>query len=150
MSQKPELERLLRKLFSDQLLAVLGTQSQDGPYGSLVAFYATDDLKQLLFPTIRSTRKYENLMEIPQAFLLIDNRSNKELDFHEAIAVTATGNVRETIGAERAQLELLFLEKNPSLLGFVQSGNCALLTIEVQTYFIVQQFQQVTELHIGQ
>ena len=51
VTRKNELERLLRKLFADQLLAVLGTQSQSGPYGSLVAFYATDDFKHLMFAT---------------------------------------------------------------------------------------------------
>jgi len=148
MVQNDEMERLLQKLFSDQLLAVLGTQSRNGPYGSLVAFYATGDLKQILFATARSTRKYENLVEVPMASLLIDNRSNREGDFQQAVAVTATGNVKEAIGEERKQLEALFLAKHPSLIDFVQSGACALLKIDVQTYFIVRQFQQVTELRI--
>lgn len=148
MTQNSELERLLRKLFSDQLLAVLGTQSRNGPYGSLIAFYATDDLKQLVFPTARSTRKYENLMEIPKASLLIDNRSNREADFQEAIAVTAIGNAKDVVGPERERLEALFLRKHPGLMDFVRSGTCALLKMEVRTYFIVRQFQQVTELHV--
>jgi heme iron utilization protein len=146
--RKDELEQLLRQLFTDQLLAVLGTQSQSGPYGNLVAFYATDDLKHLLFATTRSTRKYENLLKIPQVALVIDNRSNKEGDFHEAIAVTAIGKVIEVGGLEKEQLKTLYLVKHPGLLDFVQSPTCALLKIEVGTYYIVRQFQQVTELHI--
>jgi len=105
VTQKDELEQLLRQLFTDQLLAVLGTQSQSGPYGSLVAFYATDDLKHLLFATTRSTRKYDNLTRIPQVAMVIDNRSNKEGDFHEAIAVTAIGTVKEVGGPEKEQFK---------------------------------------------
>jgi heme iron utilization protein len=148
VSQKDELEQLLRRLFSDQLLAVLGTQSQSGPYGSLVAFYATDDLKHLLFATTRSTRKFDNLTRTPQVAMVIDNRSNKEGDFHEAIAVTAVGKVKEVSGPEKEQLKALYLAKHPGLLDFVQSFTCALLKIEVEIYYIVRQFQQVTELHI--
>jgi hypothetical protein len=149
VTQNDELEQLLRKLFYDQLLAVLGTQSQSGPYGSLVAFYATDDLKYLLFATTRSTRKYDNLIRTPQVAMVIDNRSNKEGDFHEAIAATAIGKVKEVNGPEKEQFKALFLAKHPGLFDFVQSPACALLKIEVGTYYIVRQFQQVTELHIA-
>ena len=148
MTEKGELEQLLQRLFSDQLLAVLGTQSRNGPYGSLVAFYATDDLKHLLFATERSTRKYENLMQTPQVSMVIDNRSNKECDFYEAMAVTVTGKVREVIGPERGHYETLYIKKHPRLLDFTQSPSCALLKITVETYYIVRQFQQVDELHI--
>jgi hypothetical protein len=148
VTQKDELERLLRKHFSGQLLAVLGTQSQSGPYGSLVAFYSTEDLRHLLFATTRSTRKYDNLTRTPQVAMVIDNRSNKEMDFHEAIAVTALGVVKEIGGPEKEQFKSLYLEKHPGLFDFVQSPTCALLKIEVGTYYIVRQFQQVTELSI--
>jgi nitroimidazol reductase NimA-like FMN-containing flavoprotein (pyridoxamine 5'-phosphate oxidase superfamily) len=148
VTQRHELERLLQRHFSDQLLAVLGTQSSSGPYGSLVAFYATEDLKYLLFATTRSTRKYDNLTRTPQVAMVIDNRSNKEGDFHQAIAVTAIGTAKEVDGPEKEQLKSLYLEKHPGLLDFVQSPACALLKIEVGTYYIVRQFQQVTELNI--
>jgi nitroimidazol reductase NimA-like FMN-containing flavoprotein (pyridoxamine 5'-phosphate oxidase superfamily) len=149
VTEKGELEQLLHRLFSEQLLAVLGTQGRRGPYGSLVAFYATDDLKNILFATARSTRKYENLMQTPQVSMVIDSRTNKERDFQEAIAVTVTGKVKEVIGSERGGFETLYLKKHPGLLDFAQSPACALLKIEVETYYIVRQFQQVDELRVG-
>jgi len=148
VTEKGELEQLLHRLFSDQLLAVLGTQSRRGPYGSLVAFYATDDLKHILFATARSTRKYENLMQTPQVSMVIDNRTNRKRDFHEAIAVTITGRVTEVIDSERGGFETLYLKKHPGLLDFAKSSACALLKIEVETYYIVRQFQQVDELWV--
>ncbi len=150
MTKKAELTNLLKKLFSGQLLAVLGTQSKGGPYGNLVAFAATDDLKYLLFATTRSTRKYDNLMETPRVAMVVDNRSNEEGDFHKAIAVTATGTVKEVHGSEKDPLQTLYLDKHPYLLDFVTSPTCALLKVEVDTYYIVRQFQQVVELHIKQ
>jgi uncharacterized protein YhbP (UPF0306 family) len=147
--EKAELTHLLKKLFSNQLLAVLGTQSSSGPYGNLVAFAATDDLKNLVFATTRSTRKYENLMETPRVAMVIDNRSNREIDFHEAVAVTATGSVKEIDSLELDRFRKVYLEKHPYLIDFVTAPTCALLKIKVDTYYIVRRFQQVTELHIA-
>lgn len=148
MTENAELKNLLQKLFSSQLLAVLGTQSQSGPYGNLVAFAVTEDLKTLLFATTRSTRKYINLMKTPRVAMVMDSRSNDEKDFHEAVAVTATGFVKELDGAEKDELQRLFLSKHPYLTDFVHAPTCALLKVEVETYYIVQQFQKVMELHI--
>jgi len=147
-SMTEDLKILLKSLFSSQLLAVLGTQSPNGPYGNLVAFAATDDLKHLLFATSRPTRKYENLLKTPEVALVIDNRSNQENDFRNAVAVTATGSVREATGPEKDHFQTLYLEKHPSLRGFVEAPSCALLNVEVDTYFIVRQFQQVVELRM--
>ncbi len=148
LSEKEELTDLLQKLFSSQLLAVLGTQSSLGPYGNLVAFAATDDIKNLIFATTRSTRKYENLIKTPRVCMVMGNRSNCEIDFHEAVAVTATGTVKDINGSERVYLQKVYLEKHPYLVDFVAAPTCALLRVNVETYYIVREFQQVTELHI--
>ena len=148
MTEHAELKKLLQKLFSGQLLAVLSTQSQSGPYGNLVAFAVTEDLETILFATTRSTRKYGNLMQTPRVAMVMDNRSNNEEDFHEAVAVTATGSVKELDGAEKDKAQRLFLSKHPYLTDFVHAPTCALLKVEVETYYIVQQFQKVMEFHI--
>jgi nitroimidazol reductase NimA-like FMN-containing flavoprotein (pyridoxamine 5'-phosphate oxidase superfamily) len=148
LTENAELKNLLQKLFSGQLLAVLGTQSQSGPYGNLVAFAATEDLGTILFATTRSTRKYDNLMQIPRVAMVMDNRTNDEGDFQEAVAVTATGSVKELGGDEKEKLQHFFLSKHPYLIDFVHAPTCALLKVEVETYYIVQQFQKVMEFHI--
>ena len=80
--------------------------------------------------------------------MVVDNRSNQESDFHQAAAVTATGVVKETVGAEKEVFKKLYLSKHPYLKEFVSSPTCALLRMDVETYFVVRQFQNVIELHI--
>jgi len=143
-----QLAQRLRDLFSSQSLAVLATQGEGQPYGSLVAFAATEDLKHLLFATTRATRKYANMMKNPRVAMVMDNRSNEESDFHQAIAVTATGPVKEAAGSEKDQCLKLYLSKHPHLIDFVSSPTCALVTLEVETYYVVSQFQNVTEFHM--
>lgn len=148
MEKTAQLKEFLKDLFSSQRLAVLATQSETQPYGNLVAFAATHDLRHLLFATTRATRKYDNISSNPRIAMVVDNRSNQEADFHQAAAVTATGVVKETEGSERARFQKLYLAKHPYLREFVSSPTCALLKVEVETYYIVSQFQNVKELRI--
>jgi nitroimidazol reductase NimA-like FMN-containing flavoprotein (pyridoxamine 5'-phosphate oxidase superfamily) len=137
----------LKDLLDSQKLAVLGTHREGQPYGSLVSFAATEDLKQLLFATTRSTRKYENLTADARVSMLIDNRSNRDADIHEATAVTATGRADELEGTEKERFLRLYLAKHPYLQDFVNAPTCALLRVRVETYYLVNRFQEVTELH---
>ena len=148
MKNAAQLKTLLRDLFSSQSLAVLATYGDGQTYGSLVAFAATDDLKSLVFATTRTTRKYDNLIRHPRIALVMDNRSNQEADFHQAMAVTATGTVTEAGPSERNRLLSLYLSKHPYLKEFVASPTCALLRVDVDTYIVVSRFQNVMELHI--
>jgi nitroimidazol reductase NimA-like FMN-containing flavoprotein (pyridoxamine 5'-phosphate oxidase superfamily) len=145
-----QLKTLLKALFSSQSLAVLATYGSGQTYGSLVAFAATDDLKSLLFATTRDTRKFDNLTLNHMVALVMDNRANQETDFHRAIAVTATGSVKEAGASEKDLLLKLYLSRHPYLRDFVTSPTCALLKVDVDTYFIVSDFQNVMELHIKQ
>jgi nitroimidazol reductase NimA-like FMN-containing flavoprotein (pyridoxamine 5'-phosphate oxidase superfamily) len=148
MEKTSQLKKFLKDLFSSQRLAVLATQSRGRPYGNLVAFMATDDLKHLLFATTRATRKFTNISKNPRVAMVFDNRSNQESDFHQAAAVTATGVVKEVVGPEKEVFQKLYLFKHPYLKDFVSSPTCALLKVEVKTYIVVNRFQNVVELHI--
>jgi heme iron utilization protein len=148
MEERGQIEETLRELFDAQRLAVLSTQSDERPYGSLVAFCASGDLRRLVFATTRSTRKFDHLSADPWVALVVDSRSNRESDFHEAIAVTATGRSREASGDERSRLAERYLAKHPALAGFVASPTCAIIVVEVTTYYLVSRFQHVVELHM--
>ncbi len=148
MERITSLKKSLKNLLESQRLAVLATQDRKQPYGNLVAFASTRDLKHLLFATSRATRKYSNISENPRIAMVIDNRSNKEVDFHKAVAVTAVGTVREIEGPEIGRYQKLYLSKHPYLKEFLLSPNCALLKMEVETYYMVSQFQEVTPLKL--
>ena len=148
MDSESKLKRELKKLFKKQKLAVLATHKNGQPYSSLVAFAVTEDLKNIIFATSRSTRKYEHFSSDGRVALLIDNRTNKVADFHSAIAVTAVGTAMEPDENNRQQLAQQYLAKHPHLKDFVQSPTCALVQVSVKTYYVVRTFQNVMELHV--
>jgi len=147
MGNKSDIRQRLKTLFASQRLAVLATHNSGQPYGSLVSFAATDDLKEILFATTRETRKYVNLSADARVAMVIDSRSNKESDIHDAIAVTATGRAEETVPPEKEQFARMYLEKHPYLREFVSSPSCALLRVKVETYYFVSKFEEVVALH---
>lgn len=149
MNQSDRLRATLRQLLAAQNLAVLSTHHEGQPYASLVAFVAAEELKQIVFATARTTRKFSNLQADPRVAVLIDSRTNQPCDFHQAIAVTATGRAEELSGIERERLTALFLVKHPHLEDFLRAPTCALIRIHVQCYYLVSRFQNVMELHIA-
>ena len=148
MDDIPGLKNTIRELFSSQKLAVLSSFGNEQPYASLVAFAATEDLKHIVFATTRSTRKYANLSTESKVALLIDNRTNEEQDFSYAVAATALGKAEEVLGPERESFLNIYLSKHPHLKEFASSPSCALLTVSVEKYYVVNRFQNVQEFHI--
>ena len=148
MTEKHNLKDRLQRLFERQRLGVLSTHCQGQPYASLVAFAATEDLRQLVFATPRATRKFSNMTADARAAMLIDSRSNRVSDFRRSMAATAVGTVREIRKARNSRLLRLYLEKHPHLHDFVHSPSCAVLRLDVQSYYVVDRFQHVMELHL--
>ena len=164
MKDPAHIKKQLNKLLDSQRFGVLSTHHLGQPYASLVAFRATEDLRHLFFATTRSTReasssnipvislsstrKYANLVASARAALLVDSRTNQDSDISNAIATTATGKTEELEGEEKEYQLRLYLKKHPQLREFATSPTCALLRIKVDTYYFVNRFQEVFELHI--
>jgi nitroimidazol reductase NimA-like FMN-containing flavoprotein (pyridoxamine 5'-phosphate oxidase superfamily) len=149
MEKLEETRRSVLDLLRSQRFAVLSTESDAGPYSSLVAFWAQDDLSQVFFATMRATRKFNHLVAHPRVSLLFDDRSNREIDVRDAMAVTATGSAAEVMDEKaRAAASAGYLGKHPHLASFVASPGCAIVRVKVETYFVVTRFQNVMELHL--
>ena len=148
MDASAEPYELLRgAVCGPQRLGVLATQGPEHPYASLVAVCAGDDLRHLYFTTTRATRKFQFLSAAPRVALLVDSRSDDDLDFHGAVAATAVCTARELHGDDRAAQLPAYLRRHPHLRPS-RSSTSALIELAVDTYYIVSRFQNVTELHL--
>jgi nitroimidazol reductase NimA-like FMN-containing flavoprotein (pyridoxamine 5'-phosphate oxidase superfamily) len=143
-----EIRQRLRRLLHGQPLGVLATGGRDAVHATLVAFATTEDLGEVVFATSRATRKFEMLRRNPHAALLVDDRTNQVSDFRDACAATAHGTATEVEAARRDELRRLYLDRHPHLEEFVRASSCALLSIAVETYDLVGNFQQVHTLRI--
>lgn len=148
MESDEGFRQLLRELLGGQKLAVLSTHNGGQPYASLVAFALSDDLESLYFVTPRTTRKFSNLQRDCRMALLITSSSNKETDFHEAMAVTIVGSAGEISGPEKETALNRYLERHPYLEEFARSPTCAFVKVNARTYILVKNFQHVMEFHL--
>ena len=149
MNKKADFHKHLRELFHSQNLATLSTQQSGQPYASLVAFFASEDFRHIYFATPNTTRKYANLMAENRVAMLINSSTNQVSDFHRAISVTAIGKAAELNGQKAEAIRKQYLTRHPYLADFVNSPTCALIDMTVTTYYMVRNFQNVTELHMS-
>jgi nitroimidazol reductase NimA-like FMN-containing flavoprotein (pyridoxamine 5'-phosphate oxidase superfamily) len=150
MEPTQEIRDRLKDLCTSQKLAVVSTHSGGQPYASLVAFVASDDLRHIFFVTARTTRKFANMTKDSRVAVLINSSTNAESDFHEAVSITATGVAQEIKGSERQGILERYLSKHPYLDDFAKSPSCALIRVSARSYYMVQNFQKVMELHVDQ
>ena len=138
----------INELLVTQRFGVLATREDDyHPYANLVAFATERGPERLLFATHRATRKFRNLECDPRVAILIDNRSNAEIDLRDAIAITVLGAVAEVEDVQRDAKNTAFLAKHPSMREFICSPSCAMFEVAVERIYAVTRFQSVLEIH---
>lgn len=136
----------IAQLVREQPYAVLCTQGEGQPYGSLVALAVTDDLASAVFATPVTTRKYRLLCDCDHVALVIDSRSRSIEDMMQVEAITATGRARQVApGAEFEREANLLVTRHPQLELFVRSPTTALFRVEILRYFHVTRFQEVRQ-----
>lgn len=147
MSDADLAARISRQLAA-QLQGVLATQDDDRLHTSLMAFAETADLSQLLFATLRETRKHANLLRNPQVSFLVDNRCNSATDYTAAVAISVQGQAGEVAADRVPELSALLLHKHPQLREFLAQAGCALMQIQVSHYRVISCFDTIETLKI--
>jgi nitroimidazol reductase NimA-like FMN-containing flavoprotein (pyridoxamine 5'-phosphate oxidase superfamily) len=141
-----QLDDQIAQLVQDQPYAILCTQGEGQPYGSLVAFAVTEDLSSAVFATPVSTRKYRLLCECDHVALVIDSRYGSSADMMNIEAVTATGRATEVpAGSEHDRLSGLLIRRHRQLESFVKSPTTAVFRVDILRYFHVSHFQEVRQ-----
>jgi len=136
----------IRNLLENQPFCVLCTQGEGQPYGSLIAFAYTDDLKRFFFITPNTTRKYTLLEKCSNISLLVDTRSENPEQMKQVEAVTVTGVAHELESGPNYKQGLQMLkDRHPYMSDFQQAESTALFGINVKRYLYVTRFQEVTQ-----
>lgn len=134
----------IRALIDGQPFAVLCTQGGGQPYGSLIAYAASDDLLAITFATPVDTHKYRLLGECRQVALVIDSRSQHPGVLMQVEAITATGRAAQLQpGPEFDRWAGQLIARHPQLEAFVVAPSSALFRIDVVRYLYVTRFQEV-------
>jgi heme iron utilization protein len=144
--EKQGLLVTIKSLFAQHGLGVLATAGDSYPYTSLIAFAATEDLRGLVFATLRATHKYKNMLKNPCVSFLINSAINQAQDLKDAVAVTVLGKVADVDQNRREHYRTLLVKKHPDLHQFLNEKDCAVMMLSVDKYVYVDSFQHVQEL----
>ena len=142
----PVARERIQRLLDDQAYAVLCVQGGGQPYGALVAYAFSADMKHAVFATPVTTRKYRLLSENDRVALVIDTRPSTTEEVMDAAAVTATGRSHLIErGAEFDRWSRLLISRHPYLKPFIKAATCALFRVDVYRFFHVERFQEVRQ-----
>ena len=147
MEIKPEVRERIIRVLKSQKIAVLGTSKNDEPYSCLVSFAFTEELDHLIFSTMRQRMKYRNMIANPRVTLIIDDRDVFDSSFNETTSITVVGTAEDIKDAKRDTYASLLLKRHPSLSEFVNSPDCAIICVEIDSYYIVSEFESVVRIH---
>ena len=131
-------------LMTKQPYAVLCTQGQEQPYGSVIAFAASKELNAVVFATPVATRKYRLLSECNRVAIVVDNRTDTPHDLSRIHALTATGRaVILQQNSAAAAWQKILIDKHPHMHDFICEPNTALVLIKIARYLHVSRLQEV-------
>ena len=136
----------IRALVTTEPFAVLCTQGEGQPYGSVVAFAFDHDLRTFVFATPTATRKFRLLSHCDQVALVVDNRGKFPDDLMAVGAVTITGRAKWIEpGPTFEHSARLLTARHPYLKSFVESPSTALFRVDAVRFLHVTRFQEVRQ-----
>ena len=145
-SSRRAVRERIQRLVESQPYAVLCVQGEGQPYGALVAFAFTPDLRHAVFTTPMATRKFSMLSKSGRVAMLIDNRPDRVGAFMDTEAVTVTGEAHHVEEQEAfEQWAEVLLNRHPYLRSFVHADTSALFRVDAVRFLHVMRFQEVSQ-----
>lgn len=143
MSNLIAIKKYIEDIFKISRFAVLATEGDGQPHASLIAITPIEGYRKLIFATYRNTRKYHNLSHNGKVAVLVESIDINRSGLQESFVLTAFGHVEEIETGEQNSIFNAHLEKHPELLSFIQSEDCSLILIKVDTYQVVRGIDDV-------
>jgi heme iron utilization protein len=144
MRQPVTDKHTVQQLLNDTGFAILATEGGGQPHASLIAVTPFQGWRQLIFATYRDTQKYRNLMQNLRVSVLMDGCKASRGGEQAGFVVTAIGQAQD-IGADQHDAALqAHLHRHPDLASFLQSPDCVLVGVAVETYQVVRSIDDVT------
>jgi len=150
MSNPSPIWKYIEEALQTNQLAVLATVGDDQPHASLIAFIPFEGFRQLVFATYRNTRKFQNMAHNNKVAVLIEGKNEDKAGIQNGFVITAYGRSEEiSIDANNVALNAL-LCKHPDLLSFTREEDCALISLKVEKYQVVQGIDNVVWLSVDE
>lgn len=143
MNKVNVIKTYIEDIFQISRYAVLATEGDWQPHASLIAVTPMENFRKLIFATYRNTRKYQNLTHNGKVAVLVESIDINRSGLKDSFVLTAFGQVEDIENKENNRIFETHLERHPGLLSFLQSEDCSLVRIKVDTYQVVRGIDDV-------
>ena len=128
-----------KALLGSQVLAVLCTQGETGPYASLMAYCFHPEENSVFMVTRKGTKKYRNISDFPRVALLVDDRCPLAGSPGEAIpALTIQGTVTVEAGENEHDIRKQLGSRLPSLQMLLEDPESVLMRIVLDRFLLLE------------
>jgi heme iron utilization protein len=138
MSNLIAIKKYIEDIFKISRFAVLATEGNGQPHASLIGITPIENYRKLIFATYRDTRKYTNLTHNGKVAVLVESIDINRSGLQESFVLTAFGHVEEMETEAKNIAFNAHVGRHPELLSFMQSEDCSLVLIKVDTYQVVR------------
>jgi nitroimidazol reductase NimA-like FMN-containing flavoprotein (pyridoxamine 5'-phosphate oxidase superfamily) len=131
---------VIKNIIRGKNTCVLATAAHGKPHCSLMAYASDRDCREIYMVTLKSTRKYRNLMENPSVSLLMDNRDERAgSGGPEAKALTVGGIIGKIEDpSKKRRIREKLLKRHPHLLEFLEQEDSEILCVTVDSFLLLK------------
>lgn len=129
----------MKELLKTRDMCVLATCSDNKPHCSLMGYITDEPIERVYLVTLKSTRKYRNLMQNSQVSLLVDTRSEHGGLRENIQALTVSGTCAPVDeGEHKDAVFRRFSRAHPHLSGLLNDPDMVLLCLRIESFLLLQ------------
>jgi general stress protein 26 len=128
----------MKTLLRRNSMAVLATCTENKPYCSLMTYVTDEQALTLYTATLKTSRKYKNILENPHVSLLVDSRMD-DLGDAESIKALTIGGICFTVKDKAVKGSILtrILEHNPHLHPLLSHPDVEVIAVQVESFLLL-------------
>jgi nitroimidazol reductase NimA-like FMN-containing flavoprotein (pyridoxamine 5'-phosphate oxidase superfamily) len=128
------MKNTVANLLQQQAQCVLATLGDKELALHLMAYAFATELDEIYLASLENTQKVRNMRDRPDVTCLWDNRTGKNADHIEGLAMSGFGQARELTGqTERSALRLL-LKRNATLKPLLHDPGVVVFSVHIVRY----------------
>lgn len=128
------MKTTVASLLNQQVQFVLATLGEQQPALHLMAYAFSPDLAEIYLASMADTQKVRSMRRNPNVTCLWDNRTGKNVDHTEGLAMSGFGKARELTGETACQVASLLLQRNATLQGLLADPTVLVFAISIDRY----------------
>lgn len=137
------MKNTVASLLNQQVQCVLATLGDKELALHLMAYAFSTDLDEIYLASLENTQKVKNMRANPSVTSLWDNRTGKNDDHTEGLAMSGFGKARELTGESAQTAKRLLLNRNSTLAQLFSEPNVVLFALQVDRYQWVEGYTRV-------